>query len=456
MISNKLKTLDMQALLHPYTDLLRHQETGPLIICRAEGAQVFDEAGNGYIEGMAGLWSASLGFSDRRIAEAIKKQLDELPFYHLFGGKAHPPAVELADRLREMAPLRNARVFFGNSGSDANDTAIKIVWYYNNAIGRPAKKKIISRRQAYHGVTVAAASLTGLAANHRMFDLPIANILHAGCPHYYHFKAKGESEEDFASRLAAELEGLILAEGPETVAAFFAEPVMGAGGVILPPATYFSKIQDVLRRHDVLLVADEVICGFGRTGSMWGSQTFGLTPDIVTCAKALSSSYLPLSATMISDEIYRGLLAGAAELGAFGHGFTYSGHPAATAAALATLDIYEELDIVSVVQRRSVPFLERLHAFGDHPSVGETRGVGLVGAIELTMDKAGRTPFPASMSVGPQVVAAAQKRGVILRAMMNDTISFCPPLIISDEEIEMMFARFGDALDEVTGRLQLP
>lgn len=249
-----------------------------------------------------------------------------------------------------------AQVFFGNSGSDANDTAIKIVWYYNNAMDRPAKKKIISRRQAYHGVTVATASLTGLSVNHRMFDLPIANVLHTACPHHYRFALNGEDAEGFASRLASDLEEMILAEGPETVAAFFAEPVMGAGGVIVPPATYFEKIQNVLRKYDVLLVADEVICGFGRTGSMWGSQTFGLKPDIVTCAKALSASYLPISATMVSEEVYRGLLEGSRRLGVFGHGYTYSGHPVTAAAALAALDIYEEMDVVSVVRRTSRRF----------------------------------------------------------------------------------------------------
>jgi 4-aminobutyrate--pyruvate transaminase len=249
---------------------------------------------------------------------------------------------------------------------------------------------------------------------------------------------------------------MILAEGPETVAAFFAEPVMGAGGVIVPPATYFEKIQNVLHRYDVLLIADEVICGFGRTGSMWGSQTFGLKPDIVTCAKALSASYLPISATMVSEEVYRGLLEGSRRLGVFGHGYTYSGHPVTAAAALAALDIYEEIDVVSVVRRTSRRFLDRLHGFGAHPLVGETRGVGLVGAIELTSDKATRTPFPPEMAVGPAVVAAAQQKGLVLRSMINDTISFCPPLIIADDEIDMMFDRFEAALEDVALRIGTP
>jgi 4-aminobutyrate--pyruvate transaminase len=455
MRSNSLWTKDMQSLLHPYTNLSRHEKNGPLIISRGRGARVYDATGKDYIEGMAGLWSASLGFSEPRIIAAIKRQLDELPFYHLFNGKAHAPGIELADRLIQMAPAPMARVFFGNSGSDANDTAVKLVWYYNNAIGRPAKKKIISRQQAYHGITVAAGSLTGLPSNHRLFDLPIANILHTDSPHYYRFAGRNQTQEEFATQLAASLDRLIVAEGPDTVAAFIAEPVMGAGGVIIPPATYFAKVQEVLKRHDVLLIADEVICGFGRTGNMWGSQTYGMTPDILTCAKALSASYLPISATMISDRIYRGLVEGSDVVGTFGHGYTYSGHPVCAAAAIAALEIYDEMDIVAVTRRASVRFLERLRAFATHPLVGEVRGVGLVGAIELTSDRIERRPFAAERAIGAAVVEAALANGVVLRAMANDTISFCPPLIITDTEIEEMFDRFGAALDSVASREQL-
>jgi 4-aminobutyrate--pyruvate transaminase len=455
MRSNSLWTKDVQSLLHPYTNLAQHEKNGPLIISRGRGAKVYDEAGKDYIEGMAGLWSASLGFSEQRIATAIKRQLDELPFYHLFNSKSHAPAVELADRLTQMAPTPMARVFFGNSGSDANDTAIKLVWYYNNAVGRPAKKKIIARHQAYHGITVAAGSLTGLPGNHRMFDLPIANILHTDSPHYYRFARQNETQEEFATQLAANLENLVLKEGPETVAAFIAEPVMGAGGVIIPPATYFAKVQEVLRKYDVLLIADEVICGFGRTGNMWGSQTYGMTPDILTCAKALSASYLPISATMVTDQIYRGLVEGSRVIGTFGHGYTYSGHPVCAAAAIATLDIYDEMDIVSVARNASVRFLERLRAFATHPLVGEVRGVGLVGAIELTSNKVERRPFAAERAVGAAVVEAALANGVVLRAMPNDTISFCPPLIITNAEIDEMFDRFGVALDSVASRERL-
>ncbi len=456
MVSNSLKSMDLQSVLHPYTELSRHEQTGPLVITSGSGSTVFDENGKDYIEGMAGLWSVSLGFSESRITKAITRQLEQLPFYHMFNGKGHGPAIELADRLRQMAPAPMGRVIFGNSGSDANDTAVKLVWYYNNAIGRPEKKKIIARRQGYHGVSIASASLTGLPANHRLFDLPIANILHTACPHYYRFAEPGESEEAFSTRLAGELEELIQREGPETVAAFIAEPVMGAGGVIVPPKGYFDAIQEVLDRYDVLLIADEVICGFGRTGSMWGSQTFGMRPDILTCAKALSASYLPISATMVSQKIYDGLVQGSKEVGIFGHGYTYTGHPVAAAAALAALDIYEEMNLVEVVSRASKRFLERLHGFADHPLVGETRGVGLVGAIELSADKATRTPFEPALGVGPAVVVEALNQGVVLRSMINDAISFCPPMVITDEEIDLMFDRFGAALDAVMADRCLP
>lgn len=455
MISNSLQTMDVQSVLHPYTELNRHEQAGPMVLVKGEGCRVFDETGKDYIEGMAGLWSASLGFSETRIADAIGRQLRELPFYHLFNGKAHVPAIRLADRLRQMAPAPMARVFFGNSGSDANDTAIKIVWYYNNAVGRPQKKKIIARRQGYHGVSIATASLTGLPANQKLFDLPISNILHTACPHHYRFAGTGETEEAFSARLAADLERQILEEGPDTVAAFIAEPVMGAGGVIVPPRGYFEAIQAVLARYDVMLIADEVICGFGRTGNMWGSQTFGMRPDIVTCAKALSGSYLPISATMVSEAVYDGLCAGSKEVGVFGHGYTYTGHPVAAAAALSALEIYEEIDVVEVVSRASRRFLEKLHGFANHPLVGETRGVGLVGAIELSADKSARKSFDPASGIGPAVVAEAQRHGVILRSMVNDTISFCPPLIISDNEIDLMFDRFEAALDVVIAEKHL-
>ena len=438
---------DLAHLLHPYTNLERHRDTGPLVIVRGEGVRVFDEAGKDYLEGMAGLWCTSLGWGETRLADVAAAQMRQLPFYHLFGSKTHSPAVKLAEKLAAMAPVADARVFFANSGSEANDTAIKLIRYLNNALGRPDKKKIIARERAYHGVTVATASLTGLPVNHRSFDLPMPGILRAACPHYWRNGQPGESEEQFSTRLAEELEAQILAEGPDTVAAFFAEPVMGAGGVVVPPAGYFAKIQAVLKKYDVLLVADEVITGFGRTGSMFGSETFGVQPDLMTLAKGLSSGYLPISALLVKGELFAPIAAESGKIGSFGHGFTYGGHPVPAAVALETLAIYQERDIVGHVRQVAPAFQDALRAFAAHPLVGEARGIGLIGALELVADKATKTAFDPKMAVAPRVVAAAQAHGVILRAM-GDAIAFSPPLVISEAEIGEMFGRFRLALEE--------
>jgi len=439
---------DLAYHLHPSTNLRQVESEGPLVIARGDGVYVFDEHGNRYLEGMAGLWCASLGFSERRLAEAAYRQMTELPFYHAFAGKVPAIATELAEKLVSMAPAGLARVIFANSGSEANDTAIKLVWYYNNALGRPEKKKIIGRQKGYHGMTVAAASVTGLAFAHGDFDLPRGRFLHTGCPHHYRFGKPGESEEAFASRLAAQLDEMIVREGPGTVAAFFAEPVMGAGGVMVPPATYFEKIQQVLRKHDVLFVVDEVICGFGRTGSMFGSQTFDLEPDILTCAKALTAGYLPMSATLVSRPIYDVLLKQSDKLGVFGHGYTYSAHPVPAAVALETLRIYEERDIVGHVRKVGPRLQAGLRKLGEHPLVGEARGIGLIGALELVRDKAARANFDPKAGIGAYLVKRAQHHGAILRNMAGDVIAFSPPLIITEAEIDALLASTKHALDD--------
>lgn len=443
---------DLGHLFHPYTNLVRHAETGPMVISRGQGVRVFDQAGKDYIEGLAGLWCTALGWGEERLVAAAAEQMRALPFYHLFSSKTHEPAARLAQALAQMAPLPDARVLFACSGSESNDTAIKLIWYRNNARGLPEKKKIIARERAYHGVTVATASLTGLAPNQRGFDLPIDRVLHTGSPHYWRCAQPGESEEQFATRRAEELERLILDEGPDTVAAFFAEPVMGAGGVIVPPKGYFDKIQAVLRKYDVLLVADEVITGFGRTGAMFGSQTFGLKPDMMTVAKGLSSGYLPISALIVAGHVYEPIKAQSDEIGVFGHGFTYGGHPVSAAVALETLAIYAERDILGHVARVAPALQDGLAALQQHPLVGEARGVGLIGAVELVADKDERRPFDPKLTVGARVVAKAQTHGVILRAM-GDAVAFAPPLIISEAEIGEMLARFRAALDEAHGEL---
>jgi 4-aminobutyrate--pyruvate transaminase len=348
-----------------------------------------------------------------------------------------------------------SKVFFANSGSEANDTAIKMVWYFNNSVGRPEKKKIIGRAKGYHGITLAAASLTGLATNHRSFDVPLPGFLHTMCPHFYHGGLPGETEEQFATRCADELEKLILAEGPDTVAAMWAEPIMGAGGVIIPPVGYFEKIQAVLKKYDVLLVADEVICGFWRTGNYWGSGTLNVQPDIITCAKAISSSYLPISAVMVNERIFQGLSNESHAIGTFGHGFTYSGHPVPAAVAVETLKIYDELKIGDHV-RAVGPVLqsELRRRFAGHPLVGEVRGVGLIGAVELVADKANHTNFDPAMKTGARLAKICEANGVISRALPGDALAFSPPLIITEAEIHEMLDVVSKSLDELTVQLK--
>src|SRR6202171_2444216 len=447
LVASKSARRDIATSIHPYTNLKLHETEGPMVITEGDGVFVRDENGKSYLEGLAGLWCASLGFSERRLADAAYRQMLKLPFYHTFAHKAHDIGIELAEKLLSIAPVPMTKVFFVNSGSEANDTVVKLVWYYNNALGRPQKKKIISRAKGYHGVTVASASLTGLPNNHRDFDLPIANILHVDCPHWYRFGKLGESEEAFATRMADALEQRILSEGPETVAAMIAEPIMGAGGVLLPPATYWEKVQAVLTKYDVMLIADEVICGFGRTGNMWGTTTYGLKPDIISCAKALSASYLPIGAVMVSADVYAALVKQSEKIGVFAHGFTYSGHPVTSAVALETLKIYEETDLISHARKVAPRMQAGLRRFQDHPLAGEVRGIGLIGAIELVADKAAKTPFDPKANVGGFLAKRAQHHGLIIRPLV-DTIAFCPPLIIKEDEIDLMFERFSHALDD--------
>ena len=445
---NSAAARDVRFQLHPYTNPVAHEQTGPVIIERGDGVRVFDEAGQDYIEALAGLWCTALGFSaEERLARVAYDQMRRLAFYHPFGHKAHTPGIDLAEALLDLAPVPMSKVLFCNSGSEANDTAIKLIRFYNNALGRPEKKKIISRTKAYHGVTVASASLTGLPNNHRDFDLPMPGVLHTTCPHFHHQGAEGESEEDFATRCAEDLEALIQAEGPDTIAAFFAEPVMGAGGVLVPPATYFEKIQAVLRRHDILFVADEVICGFGRTGRAWGSETFGLEPDMISCAKQLSSGYLPIAALMLNERVYGPIRDNAGRIGILGHGFTYGGHPVAAAVALETLAIYRERDLFAHAAAVGTHLQARLRALGDHPLIGEARGVGLIGGLELARDKTTRQPFDPASGVGAAIGRNLHARGVITR-VIGDTIAFSPPLIIERADIDTLMDRVALALDD--------
>ncbi len=443
---NSVEARDISYHMHSYTNARRHEEIGPLVIEKGDGIYVEDASGKRYIEAMAGLWSVAVGFSEQRLVDAATRQMKQLPFYHNFTHKSHAPVIDLAEKLVSIAPVPMSKVFFTNSGSEANDTAMKMIWYRSNALGQPQKKKIISRKRGYHGVTIASASLTGLPNNHISFDLPIANVIHTGTPHHYRDAQPGESEEAFATRLADELEQLILAEGPDTVAAFIGEPVMGAGGVVVPPATYWEKIQAVLAKYDILLVADEVICGFGRTGSMFGCETFGIRPDILVMSKQLSSSYLPISALLINDRVYQPLADESNRIGTFGHGYTAGGHPVPAAVALENLKIIEENDLVGNAKRVGAHMQKRLRELADHGLVGEVRGVGLIAGVELVADKATRAPWKNAGALGLLVNGHLQENGVISRNM-GDTLGFCPPLIITESQVDDMVVAVKKALD---------
>ncbi len=452
--ANSPHARDQRYLVHQQTELKTYREQGGTLMARGNGIHVIDESGKEYIEAMAGLWCASLGFSEKRLAEAGYKQLLDLPYYHTFFDKGHLASVDLAEKLLSIAPKTMSRVLFQCSGSEANDAAIKLVWYYHNAIGKPEKKKIIGRERGYHGNTVASVSVSGQPHMRAGFDIPLPMFRHTDNPHYYRFHEEGETEEQFSDRMAANLEALILAEGPDTVAAFFGEPVQGGGGAITPPRTYWQKIQKVLKKYDVLFIADEVIAGFGRTGNMWGTETYELQPDMMSCAKALSAAYQPISALMISDKVYQALESLSATNGTFGHGFTYGAHPVACAVALETLKIYEERDIVGQVRKVGPTMLAGLEKFRDHPLVGDVRGVGLFAGVELMKDAKARTPWAPAQKVGTLVQDHALRHGLIVRAI-GDRIAFTPPLIITEEQIGEMCKRFALALDDARRDLQV-
>lgn len=441
---------DAAAILHPMVNPGVIEDRGALMIERGKGVYVWDNTGKQYIEGLAGLWSTALGYGNEELAQVAYDQICKMSFTHMFNGKSHETAMLLAERLKAMVPIEQAsKVFFGCSGSDANDTQIKLIWFYNNAMGRPKKKKIIGRVKGYHGITIAAGSLTGLAPMHNQWDLPLegGRFIHTDCPHHYRFAEKGESEEDFATRLANNLEQLILKEGPDTVAAFIAEPVMAAGGVLVPPRTYFQKIQAVLAKYDVLFIADEVVTGFGRTGNPFATNTFDLKPDTMTLAKALTSSYQPLSAVILPEKMYAPIADAGRKLGTIGHGYTYSGHPVCAAVALKCLEIYERDGIFERAARLAPKFQAHLQSFADHPLVGEVRGVGMIGALEFVSDKRTKGGFNPYGSVGAYCFDRCHAHGLIPRNV-GDGIAFCPPLIIDEAQIDEIFDKFSLALDE--------
>jgi 4-aminobutyrate--pyruvate transaminase len=452
-IPNSIEARDVASLVHMQTNLRKHQEEGPLVIARGEGCRVFDDGGREYIEAVAGLWCASLGFGSERLAKVAYEQMRKLGYYHLYRHRSNEPAIALAEELLKIAPVPMARVVFQCSGSEANDTAIKLAWYYWNAVGQPQRTKIIARQFAYHGNTCAAVSLSGKPDMHAGFGLPFANFKHTEFPHYYRRHEPGETEMEFSARMAGALEKLIEAEGPDTIAAFFAEPVMGAGGAILPPQGYFEKVQEVLRKYDILFVADEVICGFARTGEMWGSETFGIRPDMLTSAKALSAAMQPISAVLINDRIHEAMLAQSDKFGNFAHGFTYAGHPVAAAVALEVQKIYAEMDIVARAKRLGPILQSTLGSLKAHPLVGDVRGEGLILGMELMRDGEKRVPFDAALKVGARVEAAAMRHGLVLR-VVGDRLVFAPPLVIEPHDIEEIGRRLSRALGDVARDLK--
>jgi 4-aminobutyrate--pyruvate transaminase len=452
-IPNSIEARDVASLVHMQTNLRKHQQEGPLVIVRGEGCRVFDDSGRDYIESVAGLWCASLGFGSERLAKVAYEQMRTLGYYHLYRHRSTEPAVALAEKLLAIAPVPMARAVFQCSGSEANDTAIKLAWYYWDAVGQPQRTKIIARRMAYHGNTCAAVSLSGKPDMHAGFGLPLAPFKHTEFPHYYRCHEPGESEAEFSARMAEALERLIQSEGPDTIAAFFAEPVMGAGGAILPPQGYFEKVQEVLRKHDILFVADEVICGFARTGEMWGCQTYGIRPDMLTSAKALSAAMQPISAVLINERIHEAMLAQSDRFGNFAHGYTYAGHPVAAAVALEVQNIYAELDIVARAKRLGPVLQSTLGRLRAHPLVGDVNGTGLILGMELMRDGEKRIAFDGALKVGARVDTAAMRHGLILR-VVGDRLVFAPPLVIEAHEIEDVGERLRRALDDVFGELK--
>ncbi|SNB77808.1 4-aminobutyrate---pyruvate transaminase [Arboricoccus pini] len=436
--SNSVASRDVASQLHSQTNPSRFEADGPLVVTRGEGIRVFDDAGKSYIDAMAGLWCASLGFNNARLAAAATKQYGELGFYHTFFNRTHAPATDLAEKLVALTGMEGGKAYFATSGSEANETMVKLAWIYHTVRGKPTKRKVIARDRAFHGSTIAAASMCGLTFMHREFGLPISGFIHTLCPDRYRNMLPGETEAQFVDRLVLELERLILREGPDTIAAFIAEPINAGGGIIVPPAAYFARIQAVLKKYDILCLDDEIVCGFARTGNWFGKETVGLKPDMIALAKGLSSSYFPISAVVLSGEVYEAVKEFNKQGGAFGHGFTNSGHPVGVAVALEALKIYEEMNVVDHVramgQRLRSHFADMATRF---PMIGDVRGEGLMLGIELVADRETRQPFAPELLAGQNFDRIAYDNGLIGRCM-GDTLGFSPPLIIEADEIDQV------------------
>ena len=455
LTNDELAKWDRENFFHPSTNLAQFArgEGAQRIVKGGEGVFITDRDGNRLLDGFAGLYCVNAGYGRKEIAEAIVDQAHELAYYHAYAGHGSQASITLARMVMERAPKGMARVYFGLGGSDANETNIKLIWYYNKILGRPQKKKIISRWRGDHGSGLMTGSLTGLELFHRKFDLPLAQVIHTEAPYYYRRPDPDMSEADFVAFCVQKLEALIAAEGADSIAAFIGEPVLGTGGIVPPPMGYWPAIQKVLDRHDILLIADEVVTGFGRLGSMFGSDHYGMRPDLITCAKGLTSAYAPLSASIVGQRIWEVLMRGADEYGVFGHGWTYSAHPIGAAAGIANLALIDRLGLVRNAAETGAYLTATMReVLGDHPRVGEIRGEGMLCAVELVAERDGRRFFAASDGIGAKVVGAMLRRGVIARAMpQGDIIGLAPPLCLSRDEADQIVAATRDAVAEILG-----
>ena len=434
--------------INPYTNLKDIRKYGSLIIEKGRGIYVYDENNNKYIEGLAGLWCVALGFNNKRLIKAANKQFNLLPNYHSFTGKVPLTTLKLSEELVKISPKSLTKVLYANSGSESNDTAIKMAWYYQNALGRTKKKKIISRYRGYHGVTIMSGSLTGMDYAHKGFDMPRDFVVHTDSPHYYKDSLSQESSREFVNRLLKNLENLIIKEGADNIAAMILEPIQGAGGVIIPPDNYLKGVQKLLKKNAILLIVDEVICGFGRTGNMFGCDTFQIKPDMMVIAKGLSSGYVPISALLINEEIYETISDFSSINNVFGHGYTYSGHPVAAAVALETIKIFKDENIIGHVKEISEKFNTKMEQLNVHSIVGNARSIGLIGAIELVQNKKNKTYFDPKIGIGSRIVKNAQKNGLIVRALQGDIVALCPPLIINSKEVDILFNKFNKSIKD--------
>lgn len=452
-----LLELDRQCVFHASTHLKQYAagQVPGRVVTGGHGIRIQDSEGQELIDGFAGLYCVNIGYGRTEMAEAIYEQAKKLAFYHTYVGHTNEAVVHLSERLLAMAPTGMSKVYYGMSGSDANETQLKLVWYYNNVLGRPEKKKVIARERGYHGSSIASGSMTGLPLFHAHFDLPLDRIKHTVAPYYYRRDDNNMTELEFSRFCADQLEAQILAEGPETVAAMIAEPVLGTGGIVPPPEGYWQAIRQVLDKYDVLLIADEVVCGFGRLGAAFGSILYDMKPDLITVAKGLTSAYQPLSGVMVGEKVWQTLEAGTDTWGAFGHGYTYSGHPLGAAAALCNLDIIARENLVDNARDVGAYLQQQMNAaFGDHPLVGESRGIGMLHALEFSSDRQQRRHFDPNLKVGPQVAAACLEQGLIARAMPHgDILGFAPPLIATREDVDQIVAKTTRAVNQVMDQL---